>query len=182
MDYVLAPFTIVIDTREQAGYDFRGFKADADKRYAPLVIPIEIGTLQTGDYSLKGYEDRIAIERKSKADCFSTFSQGRDRFERELERMRSMDFAAVVVEATLGSCQTDPPEHTKFSFKSFYRSYIRWMVRYRVPFIFCPTKNEAERATMRMLQGFWLDEQERNKLAGKEAAIHAPPQEPQRAV
>lgn len=180
MDYVLAPYTIIVDTREQAGYKFTGFRADSRRGYAPLVVPIEMAALKSGDYSLKGFEGRVAVERKSKADAYSTFSQGRERFENELERLATMDFAAVVIEATLQSCLNDPPPHTKFTKKSFYRSYIAWMVRYRLPFIFCPTRTEAERTTLRILERWWLDDRERQKQEsqGMEAKSNAeaPPQ------
>jgi len=74
-----------------------------------------------------------------------------------------MEFACVVIEASLTSCLNDPPSHTKFTKKSFFRTYIRWMVRYRLPFIFCSTRTEAERHTLRILQGFFYDEQDRQK-------------------
>lgn len=47
--------TIIQDTREQCGYDFA--------KYPEVVC--ETGTLDTGDYSLPGFTDKIAIERKT---------------------------------------------------------------------------------------------------------------------
>lgn len=48
---------IVIDTREQTPYGFAKYDAE----------PIR-AALPTGDYSLPGFEDRVAIERKSLDD------------------------------------------------------------------------------------------------------------------
>ena len=80
------PFTIAIDTREQRPYEFPG---------------AERMTLPTGDYSIVGLEDQVAIERKSKTDAYSSLGQARARFRRELERLAKFDYAAIVVEDTV---------------------------------------------------------------------------------
>jgi len=55
-----------------------------------------------GDYSLPGFEDRAAIERKSLNDLIGCLmGSNRQRFERELARGRHYDLFAVVVEASL---------------------------------------------------------------------------------
>ncbi len=64
---------------------------------------VEIATLQTGDYSLKGFEDRICIERKSLADLLQSLGQDRDRFMREVQRMRAYEFAGLVVESNMST-------------------------------------------------------------------------------
>ena len=51
------PLCIIQDTREQAPYTFACITPP------PLV---EVATLASGDYSIKGLEDKVAIERKSK--------------------------------------------------------------------------------------------------------------------
>ena len=78
---------IIQDTREQYPFSFEGY-------------PVEVkpGTLPTGDYSLDGFEDRIAIERKAAGDLISCMTGGRERFRRELERLRGYEAAAVVVD------------------------------------------------------------------------------------
>lgn len=90
---------VVIDTREQRPFAFEGMKCDAADGGGPLTVPTLRGTLKSGDYSLKGYETRVAVERKSIEDLFGTLGQGRERFERELARLSLYRFAAVVVEA-----------------------------------------------------------------------------------
>src|SRR5687767_5261983 len=78
----LAPFTIVVDTREQTPYPFEDL--------APSVR----AKLEAGDYSIVGYEGAFAVERKSLADAYATFSRDRARFERELERLRAYELKA----------------------------------------------------------------------------------------
>lgn len=80
---------IVVDTREQAPWHFGE-------------TPTTIGTLASGDYSVAGHETKIAIERKSLPDLVASVTRERDRFWRELGRLRDYDFAAVVVEADMG--------------------------------------------------------------------------------
>lgn len=98
--FIENPFTVAIDTREQANFSFHGFKADAPHAHLPLLINTEVTTLRTADYSIVGYQDRIAIERKSAQDAYQTFCHERDRFERELERLQEMEFGAVVIESS----------------------------------------------------------------------------------
>ncbi len=78
--------SIVYDTREQRPYDFACFGTE-----------VERGTLATGDYSLTGHEQRAAIERKSLDDLVGCLTVGRARFERELDRGRTLNLFAVVV-------------------------------------------------------------------------------------
>ena len=83
-------FQIVTDTREQHPFSFEGYPVEVKPRALP-----------TGDYSLDGFEDRIAIERKAAGDLLSCMTGGRERFTRELERLRGYEAAAVVVELYL---------------------------------------------------------------------------------
>jgi hypothetical protein len=96
---LMAPFTMVVDSREQHPYTFAAIRADADAGRRPVVVPIVSAGLPAGDYSIEGLENVVAVERKSLQDCFSTLGQGRARFVRELERLAQYEFAAVVVEA-----------------------------------------------------------------------------------
>lgn len=97
---------IIRDTREQAGYDF-----------ACITPPpvVNVATLTTGDYSLKGLENQITIERKNLSDAFGTFGRGRARWERELERMAGYQFAAVVIEADWHTIVRRPPARSRLN-------------------------------------------------------------------
>jgi len=83
----MTPLTVVCDSREQLPYRF--------DRWAG--VRIFRGTLPTGDYSLAGYEDRLAVERKSLEDLLGCLTFGRERFERELRRAGDLglDFAVL---------------------------------------------------------------------------------------
>ena len=132
------PVTIICDTREQAPYAFEH---------------MEIGTLHIGDYSVKGFENEVAIERKTKSDAYGTIGQGRDRFIRELERMAKMRYAAIVVETSLPDFLI-PPDHSSLNPKSAIGSLLSWSVKYNLPIFFCGDRNHAQAVTLKLLQFF----------------------------
>ncbi len=78
---------LIVDTREQLPLTFTHLDAVR-------------GTLTTGDYSVDGLQSRFAVERKSTPDLVGSLTQGRDRFMRELERMRGVDFARLLIIGT----------------------------------------------------------------------------------
>lgn len=94
---------IVVDTREQLPYAFDPERVQVVRR-----------TLPAGDYSIEGFENRVAIERKTLDDLVSTVIHARERFGRELTELRAYDFACIVVEADF----EDVLEHR-------YRGYAR---------------------------------------------------------
>ena len=82
---------ILIDSREQVPFTFHGYEAD------PEVAPLPVG-----DYSIRGFEDQVSIERKSLDDLVGCLmGKDRERFERELARARHYDLFCVVIEAPL---------------------------------------------------------------------------------
>lgn len=145
---------VVVDTREQLPFSFAGMHCDGIDGGCPLTVPTVRGTLASGDYSLKGFEARVAIERKSLADWYGTLGKGRARFERELERLTQYEFAAVLIEASLTDIATNPPARSELSPKTVYRSMIAWTVRYPIRFIPCDCRRLAEVTTFRLLERF----------------------------
>lgn len=77
--------TAIIDTREQLPANLEDMKT-------------ERGTLDTGDYSIKGLEAYVRIERKSLPDLIACIGRERERFEREMVRLRGFRHKSVVVE------------------------------------------------------------------------------------
>lgn len=138
----LPPLTIVCDTREQCPWSFEGYAVEV----------IRAG-LKSGDYSLAGFEDRIALERKSLADLVGSLSTGRERFEREMDRLSVLQFSAVLVEAS-------PEDIARHNYRSamnpasVMQSMFAWTVRYRVPFLLCGTRRHAEYTAHGLLSKF----------------------------
>lgn len=80
--------TYLIDTREPLfqAYDFSPY-------------PSERIALVTGDYTIKGFESRVAVERKTPDDFAKSIKE--DRFWEEMERARAYQRFALVVECSL---------------------------------------------------------------------------------
>jgi len=78
--------TAIIDTREQLPLDL-----------SPLQI--EAGTLATGDYSVKGLERYITVERKSAMDMLGCIGGDRERFDKEVQRMLAYPVRVLVIES-----------------------------------------------------------------------------------
>jgi DNA excision repair protein ERCC-4 len=145
---------ILIDTREQVHFTFQGYDVDPE----PATLPV-------GDYSLPGFEDRAAIERKSLEDLISCLmGSNRGRFERELYRGRHYDLFAVVVEATLADVLRG---HYRSGMKAHaaLQSIITFQVRYRVPFVWAGNRDGAEYITYSLLSKYLREIGERFKQA-----------------
>ncbi len=76
---------IIVDTREQRAWSF------------PPQVEVEAGTIKSGDYAIKGDEEKFAIERKSAADFVGTLATGWPRFVREINRMEKAGFPAKII-------------------------------------------------------------------------------------
>ena len=130
---------VVIDTREQLPYEFE----DSITR-----------TLQTGDYSIFGYENQITVERKSKADAYGSIGRGRTRFIKELERLSEIDYSAIVVEASLSNF-VEPPRFSQLNPKSAINSLLAWSIRYGVHIYFADNRVMGNLLTLRILERYW---------------------------
>ena len=85
--------TIVIDTREQTPLSFR--RLESVRR-----------ELLTGDYSFLGSEDTFAVERKTIADLTGCCTgSSRERFFRELHRLRGFRFKRLLVVGSLSDIE-----------------------------------------------------------------------------
>ena len=162
------PVEVIVDTREQMPWSFSGITAHKRDGEGLIEVSCRTGTLKSGDYSLEGFIDRIAIERKSIGDLFGTIGGGRARFERELERLAGMEFAAVVCEADWALIYNNPPRHTELKPKTVFASVIAWQQRYpRIHWWMLPDRRFAEVATFRILERFYRESEREEKAKSK---------------
>ncbi|ELY47335.1 ERCC4 domain-containing protein [Natronorubrum sulfidifaciens] len=82
----VSEYTIVRDSREKKPYSFDGYDVVTKK-------------LDTGDYTVEGYEDVFAVERKSLSDLLKSITWDRDRFKNEIVRADELLGFVVVIEA-----------------------------------------------------------------------------------
>lgn len=133
--------TILIDTREQTPFTLAGYTT-------------RVETLATGDYSLDGYKDKVAVERKNPADAYQCVGKERKRFMECLERLAALDRAAIVIERSIEDFDKNPPARTRIDSRMAIGSYISWSCKYRIPVFWCHNRLYAERITVRFLAAY----------------------------
>ena len=138
----LPPYVIAVDTREQAPFPLLGF---ASMRK----------TLKAGDYSIVGYEDKVAVERKSYQDAWGSMSGERARFEKCVKRLAELDRAAIVIECGLTQLTVQPSYIQRTNAASVVGGLISWSCQYRIPVFFSDTREQAERITLRFLAAYF---------------------------
>lgn len=149
-----SPYVVVCDTREQSPFAFTTPIKIAPNHHRKLVV--ERGTLKSGDYSIVGLTDQVAVERKSLTDLYGTLGRGRNRFEAELTRLQTLTFSAVVIEAELSTALNSPPPRSRLSPFSVLQTWLSWSIRYpRTHWFWCPGRLGAEAVTAWLLERFW---------------------------
>jgi ERCC4-type nuclease len=101
-------FFLIVDTREQ----------DTLFDDIPWVIN---QSLKTGDYSVKGFEKYITIERKNLSDLYGSLGIDRVRFMKVVERMKGYPWKGLVIEGTEDQVLA-PQEYSDMSPNSVYHS------------------------------------------------------------
>lgn len=131
-----ADIVAIQDTREQCPWDL-----------SPLRT--EIGSLATGDYSIKGLEEIIALERKSLVDLLACLGVERERFQREMQRMLAYPTRAVICECTWRDLNVGDWK-SRITPAAAVGSVLGWMAS-GIPFVFCANHEEAGRVASRIL-------------------------------
>lgn len=125
---VLPSYTVVRDTREQKGHGWF-FDAHTPDRRPPRCEGTIVETMQVGDYSLVGYTDILAIERKfAFSELWGNYSaKKRSAFEKEMEKMSQMKHAYIIIESSLTPdiMELSPPQFAK---GVPGKSLVRWLM------------------------------------------------------
>jgi DNA excision repair protein ERCC-4 len=132
--------TIVIDTREQEPYAFKGCGVKVIRRALPA-----------GDYSIEGHEESVAVERKTLEDFVSTVIRSRGRFFKELRRLSAYDASCVVVEADLRDILGGRYRSGAHP-NSVLGTLLSIIVDFDIPVFFCSDRQAA----CRFVEGFLL--------------------------
>lgn len=143
---------LIIDTREKLPYKFERFNDQFEH--------IITGTLKSGDYSIEGFKDKVAIERKSLGDLVNTVIHGRKRFVNELIRLSTYDYAAIVVEASLKEVAS-PYSFSQANPSSVVGSLQSFSLLYGVHVIFAGDRVQAEAWIAGTLLKIWKYAQQR---------------------
>lgn len=131
---------IVIDTREQEPYSF--------------IAPVIRHKLDAGDYSVEGFETRVAVERKSLPDFVNTVIRQRRRFHAELIRLRGYDAACVVVECVFRDI-VDGKYRADVHPNALLGAIASIILDFNIPVFFCSDRQASCRFTEEYLLQFY---------------------------
>lgn len=137
-----------------------------------VIVSIERKRLATGDYSLPGLEEVVALERKSGLDLLGTLfgedpdsalgeaRHRQDRFRAELERARGLKLFAIVCEASEGWLFTEARRRVERYGKSFDPFQVLAILRtfavdLGAPTIWCGSTGLAELEVGSTLARVW---------------------------
>ena len=136
-------FTIIRDSREKTGC---GWKFNASANCEGMVIK----KLDTGDYSLEGYEDLIMIERKTIPDLWGSLGQWRKRFMKEMDRALEYPIRYLVIEGTVSDINRGF-RYSKLSAEYIFASLISLEVKYGIHVVFTNKREDIARTYVRKL-------------------------------
>ena len=139
MKKILKPehVTAIIDSREQLPYTLEPLKR-------------ERGTLTTGDYSVKGLEDFVAVERKSLMDFLACVGRERERFDREMQRLLAYETRALIIEAHWHQLLAGDWKRSKVTPQAAVGSALGWIAK-GIPVIMAGERFSADQFCARML-------------------------------
>lgn len=160
---------IVIDTREQTPF----FK------HLPKGVIVVKDKLDAGDYSIKGFENQIAVERKNPDDFLSSVTQDAERFKKEINRLQSYERKILVVEDTyeniLARCNPDMKTRKKivntrtgiraitdYSKRDIHPNVVKGVVtslifKYGLSIYFALNRKDAEEFTLNGLRKYFRE-------------------------
>lgn len=132
-------FTIIVDTREQQPWSFDHY-AKANRK------------LDTGDYSVEGLENLLAIERKKSINEIAN-NIIESRFKDVIQRLSSMKYSYILLEFDLENVLNYPigsslPKHmwnkVKISPSFIMKHILEWQMFHNIKVIFCGCPSNAE--------------------------------------
>ena len=140
-------FTIIVDTREQKPWLFEDHIV-ANKK------------LDTGDYSLEGFEHLFTIERKrSVSEIAGNISERR--FDNELDRMRDFKHKFILLEFNLSDVLSYPVGSTvpkklwdnlKITGKYILKYLTDISMKYDIHIIYCGSTSNAEEMALSIMK------------------------------
>jgi hypothetical protein len=141
------PFTIIIDTREQIPWEF-GFHNTAKKK------------LDTGDYTIEGFENILAIERKKSVSEIAT-NLSESRFSDVLDRLSKIKHPYMVFEFSLDEVYSFPVgsdipkklwDKLRISGNYIIKRLIEIQLKYNIQVVFCGDSDNAEKFSVSLMK------------------------------
>ena len=140
----MAKYTVIKDTREQDGWFFSPYDRCEG---------MEVDTLHTGDYTLKGFEDVVCVERKaSVSEIAMNLGKKKKPFQDEMERMRDFEFSFMILEFNMEDVIKYPEgsrvprsarSKVRVTGKYLIKCLMEFQIWYDTKILFCGDKNNA---------------------------------------
>ena len=140
---------ILKDTREKNGWDFESFDR---------CIAVANWGLKTGDYTVKGLEKYLVIERKaSTGELAINLGKKREAFENEIERMSKFRWKYIVFEFSIDDLMNFPKnsgipkkqiQYVRMNGKFMWKKLREYEEQYGVEIVFALDKENAEQRAM----------------------------------
>lgn len=140
-------FTIIVDTREQMPWEF-GYHTTSKKK------------LDTGDYTIEGFESLFTIERKmSVSEIANNITE--NRFKDVLERLSKIPHAYMIMEFSIEDIYTFPvgsdiPKRLwdKLRIKGHYimKILLEAQLNHNIHILFCGDSENAERTAASLMK------------------------------
>lgn len=140
-------FKVIIDTREQQPWIFERTTAENKK-------------LDTGDYSVEGYENILCIERKkSVSEIANNITESR--FKDVIERMNNYKYSFLILEFNLNDIYRYPvgsnvPKHMwnkiKISSGFIIKNLLELQLKNNIKVLFCDNATNASRIALSLMK------------------------------
>lgn len=133
-------FTVIVDTREQQPWHFENFTVANRK-------------LDTGDYSIEGFEDILCIERKKSISEFAN-NITENRFKDVVERLSKIKYSFLLLEFDLNDVLIYPVGSTvpkrlwdkiKISPSFIMKHILELELNHNIKIFFCGNSHNAEK-------------------------------------
>ena len=144
---------VIVDTREQKPWDL-SHGAETVRE-----------GLKTGDYSIRGHEDRICIERKrSTGELSNNLGKDKKPFRREFERMAEFEEAHLICEFPMSNFDIFPEgscipkrvhKYLKTNGRFLKMSLFKLCEEFGVHLHFCDSKEDAADLALELLNDYW---------------------------
>lgn len=138
-------FTIIRDSREKKGKGW-SFRASSNCR------GMRVEKLDVGDYTVRGLEDTLVIERKTIGDLWNTLGRqdNYQRFLREWERAASHKIKYLVIEGNLSQIDNGY-RYSKVPSNNIHAKLISLQVKHNVHVIFAGDSKRAQKYSRRLM-------------------------------
>lgn len=137
---------VIIDTREQDPLFLQ--------KNAPKGLTIVRDTLRNGDYSIRGFETSLFIERKKISDLVPYLARDHAQTRSKLERCSGYLFKALVIEATEGDLLV-PQLFTQVSPETVRQALAALEIRYGLHIYYNRSRRDTERWVLDRLIKFY---------------------------